>query len=340
MNVPIRLTGFGQAVGGRTVSNTEVAERFGLPACWYEQRTGISSRQVSGPGEDALSLATTAVTEALQGAGLRPADLGQETVVLHVQNGFTHLTPPAGIVLAGEMGMHDVRVVGLDGVCAEPIAALDQALLMLAAGRCDRAVVSASVDFLSYLEPNDRDTAGLFGSGAGAVVLSRLEDESQPDAPVGGVPATVRALEWETHAAHWQMGEVAVRDVRQEPTDLELRTSFYTMRGQSLYRVFLDYVPPLVRRTLQQAGWESSEVDLVVSHQPNPRLLELSFGRLGLTPDVVPMPGRWLGNMGPASLLVNLAMAHQRGDLVSGAKILLLAFGLGFSCGAVALEVA
>ena len=334
----VRLDGFGHAVGEVTVSNRDVARRLGRRATWYEERTGIVQRQVSGAGQNALTLAATAVTDALKEAGLSPADLGQDTVLLHIQNGFSHLTPPAGVVLAGHLGIHDARVAGLDGVCAEPVTALDHALLMLEAGRCRRAVLSASVDFLSYLRPDDQDTAGLFGSGAGAVVLSRADDRDDTTA-ADSVAVRVRALEWETHAAHWDMGDARVRDVHQSDDGLQLSTDFYTMRGQSLYRTFLQYVPPLVQRTLDQAGWRPEDVDLVVSHQPNPRLLELSLQRLGLRPEVVPMPGRTLGNMGPASLLVNLSMARRRGDLEPGSRVLLLAFGLGFSCGAVAVEV-
>lgn len=330
MAARVGLVGLGHAVGSDEVKNSELAERLGLPGDWYLRRTGIETRRLAGPGEDVLTLAAGAVRRALADAGLDPRELGHETVLMHIQNGITHFAPPAGVVLAGELGLTRVRVIGLDGVCAEPIAALDLAVTMLLAGRCRRVIISAAVDFLCAVDPDDRDTAGLFGAGAGVMVLA---------ADPSSAPVTIGGLHWETRAEHWDMGLSPVRDVRPGTDGFALHAGWYTMRGQSLYRVFLELVPPVITRVLDQAGWAKQDVDLLVSHQPNPRQLELAIRRLDLDPEVMPMPGRRLGNMGPASLLVNLSMARDDGRLGPGSRVLLLAFGIGFSCGAVALQI-
>jgi 3-oxoacyl-[acyl-carrier-protein] synthase-3 len=330
MAAHLGLLGLGHALGSSEMKNSEVAESLGLPADWYLQRTGIETRRVCADGEDVLTLAAAAVRNALADADLDAGVLGHETVLMHIQNGFTHLTPPAGVILAGHLGLSGVRVIGFDGVCAEPVAALDLATTMLQAGRCQRVIISAAVDFLSYVDPVDRDTAGLFGAGAGAIILS---------ADSVRMPLTIQGLHWESHAQHWDMGESRVRGVRQCADGVEVLSNYYTMRGQSLYRLFLQLVPPVIGETLRQAGWSREDIGLLISHQPNPRQLELAVRRLSLDPDAMPMPGRRLGNMGPASLLVNLSMARDDGRLERGTKVLLLAFGIGFSCGAVAVEV-
>jgi 3-oxoacyl-[acyl-carrier-protein] synthase-3 len=330
MGLSLGLLGIGHAVGSVEIDNRDVATSLGLLPDWCQKRTGIEFRRVCGAGEDVLSLAAEAVSRALRDAGLEPTALGPETVLLHIQNGFTHFAPPAGIVLAGRLGMTAVKVIGLDGVCAEPVAALDLAVTMLQAGRCERVIISAAVDFLAYIDHSDPDTAGLFGAGAGAIIVSSVATSKS---------VVLEGLHWETHAEFWDLAELRVLDLRSVSTGVELDCSYYTMKGQSLYRTVLQLLPPIIDRTLVDAGWSADDIDIVISHQPNPRQLELSARRLGLNPAVIPMPGRRLGNMGPASLLVNLSMARDAGALAPGTRALLLAFGIGFSCGAVALRV-
>jgi 3-oxoacyl-[acyl-carrier-protein] synthase-3 len=331
--VPVRvgLLGLGHVIGSAVIDNEDLAASMGLPRSWFVERTGIERRQVSAADEDVLSLACAAVRSACEDAGVDIAGLGNETVLLHVQNGFTHFTPPAGVVLAGTLGMWGVRVVGLDGVCAEPVAALEMATLMLQAGSCERVIVSAAVDFMSFVDPGDRNTAGLFGCGAGAVVLSRGVGRDRG--------ATVRGLRWETHAEHWQMGSSRMTGSRKTGRGVQIDAEFYLMHGQELYRTALRTLPRVIDGTLEDAGWSRADIDLIVVHQPNVRLLELASKHLRLDLDKMPRPGRRLGNMGPASLLVNLSLARDEGRLEPGTRVLLLAFGLGFSCGAVALEV-
>lgn len=331
MSIRVGLSGMGHSVGSAVASNEELAVSLGLPPTWFIDRTGIERRQVSADGEDVLSLACAAVRAACEDAKLDIGELGNETVLMHVQNGFTHFTPPAGIVLAGTLGMSGVRVVGLDGVCAEPVAALDMATLMLASGSCERVIVSAAVDFMSFVDPTDKDTAGLFGCGAGAVILSRGVDRDRE--------VLVQGLRWETHAEHWEMGTSRMTDSRKNEQGVEIHADYYSMRGQPLYRTALRTLPRVIDGTLEEAGWSHDDIDLIVIHQPNARLLELASKHLHLDLEKMPRPGRWLGNMGPASLLVNLSLARDDGRLEPGTRVLLLAFGLGFSCGAVALEV-
>lgn len=325
------LAGIGHALGSTVIDNRDLAKSIGLPADWFVERTGIEQRRICAPGEDVLSLGIAAVTRACEDASIDPAQLGRETVLMHIQNGFTHLTPPAGVVLAGNLGLDDVRVIGLDGVCAEPIAALEIATLMLQSHRCERVIISAAVDFLTYINHKDPDTAGLFGAGAGAMVLTREAEQAQE--------ILLRGLHWESHTEHWQMGEVEVRQARKTEIGVDLSTGFYEMRGQSLYRQALRSLPGVISATLEQAEWKNDDIELIVIHQPNTKMLEMGSKRLGLNLDVMPLPGRRLGNMGPASLLVNLSIARDEGRLTPGTRVLLLTFGLGFSCGAAAIEV-
>ncbi|WP_188316609.1 3-oxoacyl-ACP synthase III family protein [Solihabitans fulvus] len=327
----VRLRGVGHVVGSETVSNTDVASALGLPPTWLTDRTGIRCRRVCGDGEDVLGLAVDAVTRACADASLSMSDLGDETMLLHIQSGHVAFTPPGGVLLAGRLGLDRVRVLGLDGVCAEPIAGLEYAVLMLQAGRCARVVLSTSADFVSYVDPKDAATVGLFGAGASAVVLER----AQADEPAG----TVRGLRWETHAEHWKLGRLPILRATPHDAHVSLDVGYYQMDGQRLARVAIRAMPAMVGKVLEEAGWAIGDIDLVIAHQPNAKMLEMGVRALGLNANIVPMPVRELGNMGPASLFVNLSLARAAGRTPAGTRLLLIAFGLGFSCGAAAIEL-
>jgi len=334
MQTPIRIDGLGHTVGSAIVSNVELARSISLNDDWFIRRTGIVERHVCCDGEDVLTLAEGAVRRACGNANVELATIGEETVIIHIQNGFTQLTPPSGIGLAERLGLDRCRVVGIDGVCAEPIPGLEIAALMLAADRCERVILSAAADFLPIVRPDDLDTAGLFGSGAGALVLA-----GPNPADACGVPSLIHALRWKTHAAHSGLGRIRVRGHTPAEHGINIHAGYYEMDGPRLARVALEVLPEVVDGVLAEAGWSRTSVKLVIAHQPNARLLALGARTLGLDSSIVPSPVTHLGNMGPASLLVNLSLAADEGHLTTGTRVLLLAFGLGFSCGAVALEV-
>jgi 3-oxoacyl-[acyl-carrier-protein] synthase-3 len=326
----VEVRGAGHVLGARVVSNRDLARSLDLPEDWVVNRTGIAPRRGCGPDQDGVGLAADAIGAACRDAGLDPAELGPETLLLHVQVGPSSYTPPAGILVAHRAGLSRVRVLGVEGACAEPIAALELAAMHLAAERCERVVVSAAGDFLAMVDPRDAATAGLFGNGAGAVVLAR----SAPRGHAG----RIRAVHWETHTDHWALGHSRLRGVTQRADGFSVEFDHYAMAGQALARLAVRVLPGVVDRVLDEAGWKKLDVQLVLAHQPNVRLLEMGVRRLGFDPALVPMPVRTVGNLGPASLLVNLSMARRDGLLAPGTRVLLVAFGLGFSLGAMAVE--
>jgi len=321
-----QIIGAGHCLGSRVISNAALAEELGLSTGWFIERTGVVNRRVCAEGESVLSLAVQAVRNACKDANVRPETLGSDTLLLHIQNGFTHLTPPGGIVLSAALGFRNVRVLSIDGVCAEPIAALEVASLMLEKGRCRRVIISASVDFLPLIDPQDLDTVGLFGAGAGAILLERS------DGPHG-----LRSIDWQTDAKHWDLGLVEARDHQRDTEGVTIRVGYYQMQGTKLARVALRALPSLVARVMAEAAWAPDDIDYVVSHQPNARMLAQGIKALGLRVDRVGQPVTEMGNLGPASLLVSYSLAKEAGRISSGSRVLLVSFGLGFSAGVATL---
>jgi 3-oxoacyl-[acyl-carrier-protein] synthase-3 len=326
----VKIIGTGHAVGSKVVSNRDASIRLGLSAQSLEERTGIFTRHVSGEGQTVITLAAEAVSACFADAGLTLGRVGAETVLLYIQNGLTHLTPPAGILLADQLKTPKLRVLSLDGVCSEPIHALEIAGLMLSARRCEQVIICAAADFISAIDETDEDTAGLFGSGAGALLL-RSSAESETGA--------IDSLGWETDASHWDLGTISVSGISRRAKGVTIEVSYYKMRGIELARVAVRHLEELVRRVLKEAGWSIEDIDHVACHQPNPKMMEIGARKLGVPFDRFILPGKTMGNMGPASVLIALSLLKQQGALVTGSRILAVSFGLGFSCGCAAITV-
>jgi len=325
MNIQFVFAGAGHSLGSRTIVNADLATSLSLPADWFEQRTGIIERRVCGEGQDVLSMAAEAITNAFHDGGLTLKEVGEETVLLHIQNGLTHLTPPAAVLVAHRLGWRNARVFGIDGVCAEPIQALETGLLLLEHGRCQRVVISASVDFQSIIDPTDQDTIGLFGSGAGAIILER--DHGRP-------ASVLKSIHLENHTEHCGLGVIPVIAVRPSEMGVSVQLGYYKMKGMQLARVALQVLPKVVHRVLDESGWTPTDIDFIASHQPNFKMLVAGTKRMNFNPAIVGTAFTHLGNIGPASLLILLSLAKQERRIVRGSKLLLVSFGLGFSCGA------
>lgn len=327
----IAIRGIGYQLGGNEESNYGTAERLGLDRNWLVDRTGIRTRRMCAESENSATLAVDALGKALDSAGLEAAELGQETVLIHIENGFVNLAPPAAIALAAKTGLTDVRVLGIDGVCSEPVTALELASLLFGAGRTNRVVISASFDCERTLDPGDAGTAGLFGAGACAVVL-------EPAAADDPRRFSLLGTAWHTAARGADLGVIPVRELYRDEKGVHIDAGFYEMKGQGLLRIGLEVIPVVYREILQKSAWQPDDYDVVIAHQPNVNLLEIVMRKVGIPMSKVPTPVVDLGNMGPASLLVNLAVAIEAGMIKGGTKALVLAFGLGFSCGGAALE--
>jgi 3-oxoacyl-[acyl-carrier-protein] synthase III len=321
--------GTGCAVGSQLINNQEVSAALGLAPDWLYKHTGVRTRRVLSDAESIDEMSCASIREALDSAQLRPADLGSETLLLHIQSGgYRVMTPPTVTRLAAELGMHTVRCIGIDGACAETISMFEIAQQYLLMSGLDRAIVSAAADFTEFIDVTDRDTAGLFGVGAGAAVI---------DITTGAMP-TVWKVKARTWSEHTTLAEIRAHKFEASGEAVIGTFGFYSMRGRELALVALRLVPELVSDLCEEVGWRSDDVDLLIAHQPNPRMLRAGFKRLGINEDRTIVLSDQMGNMGPASLLVALDHACRNGKLGAGMRVLFVSFGVGFSAGAMALE--
>jgi 3-oxoacyl-[acyl-carrier-protein] synthase III len=303
------IAGIGTALPGRVVENAQVNERIGVPDGWLERRTGISRRRYMDDGERLSDMATDAARAALVDAGLEASDID---LILVATLAPDELTPNTAPLVAHALR---TRVASIDvgAACTGFLSALALASSYVETGRAENALVIGAEAMSRFLDMDDRRTAGLFGDGAGAVVLS---------AGAGAVgPVVLRSA-----------GELAPL-IRASQEERLIR-----MEG---HETFLAAVSLLSEATVDAcglAGIEIGDVDLFIYHQANRRILAALSERLELDPARLVDAIENVGNTSAASLPLALAEANQQGRISPGDRVLMGAVGAGFVYGATVIE--
>jgi 3-oxoacyl-[acyl-carrier-protein] synthase III len=306
------IASVGLAVPERAVPNRVIAERLGVDDGWIETRTGIRSRRIAAPGEQLYGFAGEAALEALATAALDPAELD---LVLVATMSHDHLTPSASALVGAEIGAERAGALDVNAACSGFVSALGVGAAQIECRRADSVLV-VGADLLSHLtDPHDRGTAGLFGDGAGAVVMQSVEAPGRVGPVVMGADGRNAAL---------------VRAERQE--------GLIRMNGPDTFRHAVDRLSEATLEALEAARREIDAIDLFVYHQANSRIIGAVGERLGLPGDRVIDCMSDYGNTSAASVPIALAEAKLRGTLVDDATVLMAAFGGGLTWAATVVE--
>ncbi|MGH2918834.1 MAG: beta-ketoacyl-ACP synthase 3 [Solirubrobacteraceae bacterium] len=303
------ITGFGRALPATVVENAPIAERIGVEPDWIAKRTGISERRRSTEDETLCDLAVEAGGRALAAAGLDPLYVD---AVLVATSASDDIVPQAAPMVAGALGAERAMAWDVGLACTGFLAGLQQGAALIESGRA-HTVLLIGADILGrYTDHDDRQTAGLFGDGAGAAVL----------APGGA--ASVGPI---------VLGADAQRDVLFVDRD----DAVVRMDGRLVYQQAVDHMERSCRDLLEVADLEIDDIELVIAHQANGRILNAVRERFGLAPERVADYIAGLGNTSAASIPLALSLAEDDGRLPESGHVLLTAFGAGFSWGAALL---
>jgi 3-oxoacyl-[acyl-carrier-protein] synthase III len=300
------------AVPDRRITNREIAQQLGVEEGWIAKRTGTQERPWAVPGERMSEFAARAGAEALAKAGIAPSDVDLVAVATSTAD---EITPNAAPVVAGLIGADRAGAFDIGSACTGWLAGLAMACGQIESGRARTALV-VGADFLSrFLDLSDRDTAPLFADGAGAAVLTAEHDGS---------------------------GSVGPVLLRNDPAGAELirleRSGRIQMRGQETFRAAVESLSSVTVQALEASGVEMSDVNLFVYHQANSRIIRAVGQRLGLPADrVVDYVSRF-ANSSTATLPIALSVAEEEGRLHPGDRVLLAAFGGGFTWGATLVQ--
>lgn len=300
----------GTALPPRVVPSAEIAERLGVTERWIESRTGVLERRIADSDARLSTLAAAAGAEALSNADVSPEELDLIVVATCTADGPMPATAP---IVAGSLNATRAATFDVNAACTGFLSALDLACAHVETGRAGRALV-VGADIMSRLvNPDDRRTAALFGDGAGAVVVGGSDSARVATALMRSDPAGASSI----HASY-------------APASLE-------MDGHETFKAAVGRLSVVTLEALDAAGWRTADVDLFVYHQANARILQAVGERLELPVDRVVNAIGSLGNTSSASIPMALAAAVRDGRLRNGSRVVLAAFGAGFTWGATTL---
>ncbi|HWD86336.1 MAG TPA: beta-ketoacyl-ACP synthase 3 [Solirubrobacteraceae bacterium] len=290
------------------LTSAELAERLGIEEQWIISRTGIRERRQARPDERLTDYATRVGAAALQGAGVDAADLDLVIVATMTQD---ELTPNTAPLVAHALGAHRAGGFDVGAACTAFLTGLSMSAAQIESGRA-RRVLLIGADFITRITNyEDRKSAPLFADGAGAVVVGEARD--------GG--ASVGPIVLGSDGSH---GDSLL--ARHEDRKIQ-------MDGPQVFRHAISRMSEVTVQAVAQAGLELSDIDLFVYHQANARITGALGERLNLPQERVVDCIEMLGNSSAATLPLALSIAERDGRLKPGTRVLLSAFGAGFTWG-------
>jgi 3-oxoacyl-[acyl-carrier-protein] synthase-3 len=300
------------AVPERVVSNREIAAQLGVDEQWIAKRTGTNERPWAEEGERMSEFAARAGEAALERAEVPASELDLVVVATSTAD---EITPNAAPLVAGMLGAERAGAFDVGSACTGWLAGISMACGQIESGRAAHALVIGA-DFLSrFLDLSDRDTVPLFADGAGAAVLC----------PTNGNAGRIGPVLLRTDANGAEL-------IRLE------RSGSIRMQGQETFRAAVSSLASVTLQALEAAGLEVADVDLFVYHQANSRIIRAVGQRLDLPADRVVDYVPRFANSSTATLPIALSVAEQEGRLHHGDRVLLAAFGGGFTWGATVVE--
>lgn len=308
------IKGTGSALPKRAVSNAELAQTVETSDEWIVERTGIKNRYIAGEGETTATMAAEASLKALEAAGMTPDDID----LIIVATATPDQTFPASATIVQHMlGCHGGVAFDVAAVCSGFLYAFSVAESMIRAGSAKNALVIGSETFSRILDWEDRTTCVLFGDGAGAVVLCGEVSER-------GVLATRLHADGRHNQLLYVDGGPSTTG-----TVGKLR-----MRGSEVFRHAVTNLAAVMVETLEAAGVPASDVDWVVPHQANARIIDATVKKLNLPGERVIKTVDQHANTSAASVPLALDVAIRDGRIKTGDLVVLEAMGGGFTWGA------
>jgi 3-oxoacyl-[acyl-carrier-protein] synthase-3 len=318
--VAVGITGIGAHAPARVLTNADLAKMVDTSDEWILERTGIRERRIAEPDEATSDIAVPAAIEALERAGVLPKDVD----LLIVATASPDMLFPASASLVGEeIGALNAAAFDLSAGCTGFVYALAQAYGAVSAGLARRVLVVGSETLSKITDWTDRTTCILFGDGAGAVVIERVDDggflgfelgsdgSGGPDlcVPGGGsrAPASPQTVEQNLHTIQ--------------------------MNGREVYRFATRIMVTSAEQLLAECGLSTDDIDVYVPHQANKRIIDHAVRRLGLASEKVVLNVERYGNTSSASIPLALSEAVEEGKLSDGETVLMSAVGAGLSWG-------
>lgn len=320
------IIGMGSFLPARVITNEDLEKMVDTSDGWIKTRTGISERHMAGDGETTSDLAFHAAEKALEDAGISPEELD---LIIVGSASPDMIFPATACMLAEKLGLRSTPAFDLQAACSGFIYGVAVGAQFISTGLYDKVLVVGAETLSRITNWKDRNTCVLFGDGAGAAVLGPVEpgegilsfflgaDGSGADllkVPAGGakIPASLETLQEGLHFIH--------------------------MSGNEVFKFAVRVMGEAAVKSLEKAGLSTEDVDLVIPHQANFRIVDAAMRRLGLPLNKAYLNLHKYGNMSSASIPVALDEAYREGLLKKDGIIVMVGFGAGLTWGSVTMK--
>jgi 3-oxoacyl-[acyl-carrier-protein] synthase III len=322
-----QITGWGCCVPEKVLTNEALSRVVDTSDDWITRMTGIKERRVvANERETTAVLATRAGREALMVAGVPPSRLDLVIVATATPE---YTFPSTASLVQDALGAASAGAFDLSAGCSGFLYALNMAIGHILSGMAEHVLVIGAETLSRITDWTDRNTCVLFGDGAGAVVVSACADRC-------GVLATELGSDGSG-------GELLILPAggSHQPANLDSVSNgghFIKMNGREVFRFATTVMPRATENVVRKAGWEIEDVNLIIPHQANTRIIESAAKRLGLPMDKFFVNLERYGNTSAASIPIALTEAVTQGKIRAGDKLVLVGFGAGLTWAAAALE--
>jgi 3-oxoacyl-[acyl-carrier-protein] synthase-3 len=317
------VRGFGASLPKRVMTNSEMEEKVDTSDEWIVQRTGIRQRHIAGEGETTASLGEAAARAALDKAGLTPADLD---VIIVATSTPDNTFPATAVNIQNRLGMHHGAAFDMQAVCSGFVYAVATADAYIRGGLAKRVLVIGAETFSRILDWSDRTTCVLFGDGAGAIILEGQEG-SGTTADRGVLTAQLRSDGAHKEKLYVDGGPSTTGTV-----------GHLRMEGREVFKHAVGMITDVIEAAFEATGTTAEDLDWLVPHQANRRIIDGSARKLGIPLDKVVVTVDLHGNTSAASIPLALNVAASDGRIKKGDLVLLEAMGGGFTWGSVLLR--
>lgn len=317
------VLGFGAALPKRQVTNKELESLVETSDDWIVQRTGIRQRYIAGEGETTASLGEQAARAALDNAGLTPADIDLVIVATSTPD---NTFPATAVNIQNRLGMTHGYAFDVQAVCTGFVYAMATADAHLKAGLAKRALVIGAETFSRILDWTDRTTCVLFGDGAGALVLEAQEAEGTI-ADRGVLTAHLRSDGSHKDKLYVDGGPSTTGTV-----------GHLRMEGREVFKYAVGMITDVIEAAFTATGTTADDLDWLVPHQANRRIIDGSAKKLGIPSEKVVVTVDLHGNTSAASIPLAISVAAADGRIKKGDLVMLEAMGGGFTWGALLIR--
>src|SRR6195952_2724714 len=317
------VRGFGAALPKRVMTNRDMESVVDTSDDWIVQRTGITQRYVAGEGETTASLGEKAARAALDSAGLTPDDID---LIILATSTPDNTFPATAVDIQNRLGMRHGFAFDMQAVCSGFVYAVTTADAYIKGGLAKRVLVIGAETFSRILDWTDRTTCVLFGDGAGALILEAAEGEGKTS-DRGVLTASLRSDGSHKEKLFVDGGPSSTGTV-----------GLLRMEGREVFKYAVGMITDVIQAAFDATGTTAEDLDWLIPHQANRRIIDGSARKLGIALDKVVITVDIHGNTSAASIPLAIAAAAGDGRLKKGDLVMVEAMGGGFSWGAVLLR--